>query len=55
MPGASAVVTIEAKLARGGPLEVLKLNHFAIVRAKERQANSPNSEGVVSTTVRLAQ
>jgi uncharacterized repeat protein (TIGR01451 family) len=54
-PGASAVVTIEAKLARGGPLEVLKLNHFAIVRAKERQANSPNSEGVVSTTVRLAQ
>lgn len=54
-PGASAVVAIEAKLAKAGPLEVLKLHHWAIVRAKERQANSPNPEGVVNTTVRLAQ
>jgi uncharacterized repeat protein (TIGR01451 family) len=54
-PGASAVVTIETKLAQGGPLEVLTLNHIAIVRAKERQANSPNREVVVNQTVRLAQ
>lgn len=54
-PGASAVVTIEAKLARGEPLEVLTLNHIAVVRAKERQANSPNPEIVVNMAVRLAQ
>jgi uncharacterized repeat protein (TIGR01451 family) len=54
-PGASKVVTIEAKLAQGGSLEVLTLNHTAIVRAKERQANSPNPQAVVNTTVRLAQ
>jgi uncharacterized repeat protein (TIGR01451 family) len=54
-PAASAVVTIEAKLASGEPLEVLTLNHIAVVRAKERQANSPNPEFVVNETVRLAQ
>jgi uncharacterized repeat protein (TIGR01451 family) len=54
-PGTYAVVNIDAKLVEGGPVEVLKLNHTAIVRAKERQANSPNPEAVVSTTVRLAQ
>lgn len=53
-PGESAVVTVETKLAHSGPVEVLKLNHWAIVRANERQAHSPNPEGVVSTTVTLA-
>jgi uncharacterized repeat protein (TIGR01451 family) len=54
-PGASAVTTIEAILVEGGPVETLKLNHTAIVRAKERQANSPNAEAVINSTVRLAQ
>ena len=54
-PGGSVIVTIETRLAEGGPLEVLKLNHIAMVRARERQAHSPNPEGVISTTVRLAQ
>jgi uncharacterized repeat protein (TIGR01451 family) len=54
-PGASAVITIEATLVEGGPVETLKLHHMAIVRAKERQANSPNPEAVINSTVRLAQ
>ena len=54
-PGGSVIVTIETRLAEGGPIEALKLNHIAMVRARERQAHSPNPEGVISTTVRLAQ
>jgi uncharacterized repeat protein (TIGR01451 family) len=54
-PGASAVIMIDAMLVEGRPVETLKLHHMAIVRAKERQANSPNPEAVLNSTVRLAQ
>ncbi|HEY6232840.1 MAG TPA: thermonuclease family protein [Pyrinomonadaceae bacterium] len=53
--GASAVVTVEAKLVDGGPVGVLNLNNTVIVRAKERQTNSRNPEAVINSTVRLAQ